>query len=548
MLKGKWMQSAVVVCLLFASGSLRAQPLGPPAVTYSHLEQRHPQAADMLQEVSLVGGELSLQEFREFIQTKFNLFVTLDEKSLEEEQIAVDQRRPMPEMKNITLHCAMYHYLDPLNCAVIEEPHRLVITTRTRMLDVRPLVIFSIQDLVSPEPKFDLQDFQDPIFDRQEAVRLRIETKFKKFVSWQFKNASIREVAAKLRKELDENVILDVERLKDFSIDPDAGLMSSDYQNVPLADVLRWVIDPSNLSYVIDHEAVTITTTTEAIGVRPLRVYAGQGLVFRDVDPNRSEVVALLPQWNGPGLGWLGGVEGDVGGLGVFEASTSTDSVFAIGGVSYRMRSTANPQAKSDKTNESTGGGRIPSVTATEEPGLVQDDAFSMLKEVTELIGGPPHSPWNEGNGGTLAMYYPSLSIVVKQTERAQAEIADHLQQKRALQIQRGTNSAMVALTAKDAVARPDKAVLSLIALLISTTGGPNSPWTESHGGGGSVVYDRARLALTVRQTPEALDEIAGLLVQLRRQRYALFHGAPPPLDGAEPPPRQPTSPPKAGK
>lgn len=548
MLGHHWLRYAVAVCLFTAAASIPAADPNLLAEMPSNLRGRHPQAKALLQEVNLTGGEMSVRDFAKFLKSKFNLIVDLDERSLDEERVELETPLPVPLLKNITLLSAIHFFLDQVNCTFIEEPRRLVITTKTVGILFRPRALFYVQDLISTEPKFELEDLQDPILDHNEAVRLRISSKLQKLVSWQLNEASINDIVAKLRKDLDENVWVDAVKLEEESVKTDVGQFSCDYQDVPLGDILRWLLKSKNLVHFIRHEVIQITTITYGSIDKSLRAYPAQGLVFRDVQPNRSEFIAVTPQWNGPGLGWLGGYGSGYGMLGNQDPIDGIGPAAEVGGRYYRMRLSVAPGATNTKTTAPTDGPGTPSVpkavdpfkpggphplvSATDAHSLIQDNAYSLLDDILEHTGGRPNDMWIygiDGEGGALSMYYPSLSIVVRQTDEAHAQIAQYLQEIRALQAKRGTNPTMVALTAKDVAARPDKAVLALIELLEELTGGnPDSPWTQDAGEGGTVTYDKAHFALTIRQTPRALDEIAGLLVQLRRHRYELFHGSRP--------------------
>lgn len=547
----QWLRSAVAICLLAVSSGLFADDPKSSPMTRSTLFLRHPHAGALLKEVSLTGGEMSLREFARFLQEKSGVNVIFNEQELEEESNELDQDQPVPELKGVTLLTAARLYLDQMNGALIEEPQRLVITTKTAALADRPRVLFWVGDLVSADPKFDPEDLREPVFERQESIQNRYATKLKKLTSWKLNNASIKDLAAKLRTELGENVLIELDRLIEERVDPAAGQISCNYENMPLDNILREVLLKLNLCHVIEHEVLKITTCTVGIAKRTLRVYRAQGLVFRDVHPGRTEFMTGGPQWNEPGIGWLGNYGGGFGGLGPFGSFGNQGHHFSeFGGRYVRFRYPEFPPAPVDKPNGAAEGAKAPDATKSSLPPtadnvdrplpvpvaspFVEDTAYSLLNDILTHTGGRPDDVWeygiDGGLGGALSMYYPSQAIVVKQTANAHAQIASYLQQKRELQAQRGTNPSMVALTAKDAAARPEKASFALITLIKDLAGGPpDGAWsTDSGPSNGTLTYDNAHFALTIRQSPDALDEIAGLLVQLRRERYALMHNARP--------------------
>lgn len=171
--------------------------------------------------------------------------------------------------------------------------------------------------------------------------------------------------------------------------------------------------------------------------------------------------------------------------------------------------------------------GDDPQMPVSDSNPTLGDNASSIMQGVMQQTGGPPDAPWQEadGDGGAMAYFDPSLSFVLRQTEQTHAEITEHFQQMRAMLVKRGLNPNMVPVNPRDTAMRNEQDVYALIQLLQINTGGPpDSPWVEADGDGGSVSYERPAMALSIRQTPQTLDEIAGVLVQLRRNRYGLIH------------------------
>lgn len=496
----------------------------------TELLERHPFAEQLLQEITLPAAEMTLRDFAQFLKTTLGVNIFVDTVKLQEESVDAERLFKLPQLKKLSAMNATKHVLDQFNLTLVEEPRRLVITTKTEGIAARRRVLFPIQDLVAKDPKFDLNDIQDPVFDREQQFLERLEAKLKKLTTIHLRDASLSDLVARLQRELDENILIDTARLEEERVAPDATDITCEYDNAPVGDVLTWLLDTKNLTYSIEHEAILLTTKTAGIAKRPALVYPAHGILFRDARPGRQQP---RPQWGGWGMGGMGGSMG--GGLG-----GAFDLVRGGGGGFGDSNVGPSPmlEAFSSNTDESA-----PAQTGNTEPNQANDvsgmqmtddpfehyggNAGDILMGVQQQTGGPPDSPWMEadGEGGNAAFFYPSLCFAFRQTREAHQEIAEYFRQQRALQTRRGTNPNMVPIASRDALSRNELDVQTLMMLIQNLTGGPpDSPWFDSDGEGGAIAYDRPRMALSVRQTTEALDEVSAMLVRLRRERYFLMH------------------------
>lgn len=511
------------------------------------LLQRHPQAEALFQEIDVPVGEMSLADFAHFLKTRLQTNVTLDRHGLEEENISPDQILKLPSLSRISVHSAIHHVLREINCGYIEEPFRLLITTSDRAnrdLSSRNRLLLPIDDLITERPQIDFEDLQDPLFNIEEGTRQRVEMKLQKLTSLRMQDASLVDVAARFRKLLDENIVIDEAKLKEESVASESMDFSCDYANVPAGELLTWLLDSKNLTYMLDHEALILTTKTEGISMRPIRLYPGAGLIFRDKNPRPNPMpggggwvgggwgMGFGGMMGGMGGGFAGGGGfGGFGGGGGFGGADSSGA--SLPGNPIGVSSDGPPTDSDDETTPAPDG--EDAVTADLDQGaaigLDGVDVYSVIQAIEQQTGGLPDSPWlnADGEGGGVEIFYPGLTFVIRQTPQAHREIANFFKQQRELQARRGHHPQMVLVTAADQLTRGDEDVYDLIRLLQQTTGGaPDSPWLDLDGEGGSITYDRARKALSVRQNLRTLDDICSLLVQLRRERYAVLHGSRP--------------------
>ena len=526
------------------------QLLGNFGTLTTEFLERHPLGDLLLQEIDVPESEMSIVEFADFLKAELGINVSIDQVGLEEESINTSKAMKLAPLKRISVRSAIRHVLKQnwSYLQIVEEPQRILITTRTVCLPRRPLVLIPVNDLLSKNPQFDLNELDDPISARHQAATRRIEAKLQKLVTFDFRESSLEDVVQQLRQELDENVVIDGARLEEESVATDATDISCDYHNVPAGDALRWILDEKNLTFLIDHEALVLTTKTSGF-MDTARVYPANGVLFRSARsvPGQPMKTILRDERGATGMAGFGGFGGGFGGMGGGLGGGMGGALGGMGGGGglgsdigvplIEVFSTGNEELPTDESDQPTppvkrpefpvngnfDGWRSPIVSS--EP---YDEAVSEIAtSIQYLTGGPPDSPWLEtdGEGGDVKFFYPSLSFVIRQTAWTHLEIAEFFAKRRALQAKQGPNPNMVAVGPADALSRNELDVESLMQLIQTTIGGPpDSPWMDADGEGGAIVYDRPRMALAVRQTPYVLDEIKDLLLNLRRERYALLH------------------------
>ena len=517
----------------------------------AEFRQDHPLAEYMLQEINLPARDMSLVEFARFLTKELGIKVEIDQVKFDEESIDQNERRPIPRLKNLSALNAIRHVLNDVNADVIEEPRRLLITTKTECMVKRQLAYFPIQDLVSKNPQFDVARLQDPLSTRSAAVARRIESKLKKLTSIHFEEACLDDLAERLRQESGENVVIRKYKLEEESTRTDATIISCDYDNVPLGDVLTWLLNRQNLMYTIDHEAITLTTKTDGYyDRRPTGLYSANGLLYRSTRDVPGFPLPRRPrnnwgQWGQLGFGGFGGgfpaMGGMGGGMGLGGGGAAAETgiplieVFSAGNDEPRAVESPPQQPPAPNFDVYTHPNwNAPwnvspwwrrSIPVPSEQ--VDDVAYEMWSDIQDQTGGYPDSPWMEddGDGGDVRFFYPSLAFVIQQTGQTHLEIEQFFRQRRELEARQVPNPNLVPVGPHDALSRNETDVESLVQIIESMTGGsPDSPWYEFDGEGGTISYDRPRMALAIRQTSQALGEVRTLLMQLRRERYALRH------------------------
>ncbi|MDB5391252.1 MAG: hypothetical protein JWM11_6898, partial [Planctomycetaceae bacterium] len=297
---------------------LMAQQALPESIT-----GQNPLGEALLREVDLPGGEMTIEEFAKWLKPRLRTNVFIDKVRLEEETIATDRILVIPPLKRVTLQNALSIVLEPSNLDVVVRPRRITITTRADSRLNNQLRFYPLQNLLDANPKFEMADLYDSQLDRELAVKRRIDEKLRKPVSLKFVDATLNDVANRLRQELGENIVIRNDKLQEETISTDTQDVNLEVDNAQWGDALSWLLVPRNLGYQIRHDALVITTKADATLMKPLRIYPATGLVHRFRNPAN----AGLGNRHFPGMGGgMGGMSGGMGGMG-----------FGMGGMSGGM-------------------------------------------------------------------------------------------------------------------------------------------------------------------------------------------------------------------
>jgi len=323
--------------------------------------RRHPHANSLLQVVDLspLSGERPLEQFAAWLAERTGVNVALDQRALENMGIdgdspvgipwrslhgpaptgvsgdpfadpgvaqpgqplaAADQkgRSPAPAMPAIpgrmSLRSAARHALKSLNLMLMEEPHRLLITTPEEFESRLTTEVYPVADLLNTSRVAPPWLLGNPYLGRDEAARRRIEAKLKRPLSVRYQNKPLADVVAELAAALDEPVLVDQRGLDDVGIGLERPVTAS-YRNVPALQLLPWILEQVDLVYTVRDEALVITSEEEAETERDVRLYSGRCLLAEHpVSPGPRDGA-----WDARGapMGGHSGLGGGTGGFGM---------------------------------------------------------------------------------------------------------------------------------------------------------------------------------------------------------------------------------------
>ncbi|MES2791093.1 MAG: hypothetical protein V4719_15880, partial [Planctomycetota bacterium] len=113
------------------------------------------------------------------------------------------------------------------------------------------------------------------------------------------------------------DIVIDKAKLEEDSIATDATDINLKVSEISLKNALKLLLDQKNLTYIIENEVMKITTKTEGIGKRPLRVYNVGDLVM-PINPLFGMGGSRSGGQTGGGSQFNGGQQGGGGGGGQF--------------------------------------------------------------------------------------------------------------------------------------------------------------------------------------------------------------------------------------
>jgi Ca-activated chloride channel homolog len=232
--------------------------------------RRHPHAQTLLQPTNLMqlGDGCTLDQFAHRLSEITGVPVMLDKRALDflgiEEQTPIGRSRPRPrtspsdpwpvdsrwlQAATISLRSGVRHLLEPLELVMIEEPHRLLITSVDAVVELLVTEFYPVDDLVYTDRLPTLWSLSDPYLDRDERSRRRLDAKLQQPVTADLENIPLQQAVDRLASLLGETIVLDHRwLLADQGITPDRQITTT-WRDIPAREALRWMLDPLRLDW-----------------------------------------------------------------------------------------------------------------------------------------------------------------------------------------------------------------------------------------------------------------------------------------------------------
>ncbi len=404
-----------------------------------------------------------------------------------------------------------------------EEPYRLLITTPEEADNRLTTEIYPVADLMATDRLPERNQLANPYLDRELAAEARIRAKLERPVSLDLRRTPLREAVDRVAKLLDDTVLVDERALGEVGIEADRPVTAAG-RDVPAKELLRWMLRDVGLTYVVEHEALVITTPEEADNHIVPKLHSGRGLLYEYELPVGQFSRAMAGRGMGMGGMWGGG-GGMAGGMGGFGG-------FGMGGGTWGGDGgpgPGSPRPGSPASGLSTGGDAgappdRPEPQPTAPPnqfgpqpagGAAWADSDSMIDMIKSTVR--PTSWDDVGGAGSIALFEPTLNIVINATEDMHEEIDVVLDRLRKLPTYVSGRQGGRPATPQPLLSDTGVDFDSLINMLKSTVL-PTS-WDDV-GGAGSIAPDEPHVALVLSQTQEGHDAVSRLLCLLRRSRY----------------------------
>jgi len=564
-------------------GSL-AQPLAPPEFL-----RTHPHAYRLLQSVQVEPRTTSVAQLAELLAKHTGANVVVDRKALDDSGLAVDRPFEVRAWGKMSLREYVRRALSQQRLVLIEEPHRLLVTTEDAQDASQRLEVHPVGDLLHPGCTADVAELGAPYLDAELAAQTRLREKLQRPVTLDYREAPLGVVLSDLARMFGDNVFVDLKAMEDAGI-TQQDRVSAQWRDVPLGESLRWLLGPLSLEPVLHGQTLVITTREEAADRRLLttRVYSCRGVVYA----LKPELAASGAQWGWGSGGDMGGGFG-LGGFGGFGFSGDVRSLMGPGGGGFfgvpfedaglRQERRA-PSASRDTRTLSSGGEAVelPAAAKTAEApsGATEQAAQEKLEEkpaaAPPAAEGPPEAPllppgyvpsmadlsrwpasfmgpppgpgalidqdslidaivscvaptaWDEvGGPGGLGFFYPTLDLVVRTSDDVHRQIEDLLDQLRKLRPAPATlRDYIPAEKLIDSAQWPSTPDFDTLIEIITRCVSPEK-WDEV-GGPCSIREDPMHEALVISAMPDIHDEVRHLLTLLRRSRYEALRGSRP--------------------
>ncbi len=527
--------------------------------------------------------EMTVQNFIDWFEGISGIPVIVDKRTLLEEGVALDQPVSLRGIHLMSLDNLLTHVLNPVQLTTVVDDDALLITTASKAADRLDTRLYPVADLLLTAPATDFSQLANPGLDRKLLAKRRLNEKIDRRLSVDFVLTPLQDVVDFLNEKLDGNIVLDRRTLLEENILLDSQITLK-MDKVPARRILKRLCEPLQLETVLENEAVVITTQAKAADKLEIRLHSAVGIVFelpselarkRPANPARMRGFGGFGG-GGMGMGGMGGMMGGMGGGmggggfgfaggGIGGGGTGVAAGMAAPGNASSSSGNAVSQSAADGDVEPISDVSLNVVDKKEiaaEPaeddlddsnfpwnprpfnpslgrgpffvsdGLPRDTGrawdnpeYSSRATISLIESTVQPQSWEAMSGpGTTMFFKHSLVFALRQTQSVHDEIEELLERVRELPNaygdQTGWRPARVPEIGPNDVDHWDT---RLLMMLIESVVQPES-W-EAMSGPGTMSPIRPKLALAIRQTQAAHNEIRDLLTLLRRAKYLVRQG-----------------------
>lgn len=275
----------------------------------------HPQAYRLLRPIPVEPRHVSVRQLARLLAEHTGANVVVDHKALKEKGMAVDREFEVRAWGRMSLREFVRRALHQQGLTLLEEPHRLLLTTQENRSEYSTVLVYPVGDLLHLGCTADAAELGAPYLDAELAAQKRLREKLRRPVTFDYREARLGAVLADLARMIDDNLFVDLKAMEEAGI-TQCDLVSGQWRDVPLGEALKWILRPLGLAVVVHGESLVVTTLEEASSdaLLTVRPHSCRGVLYA-LKPEVAARESMLG-W-GPGWGWgmggnfgLGGVEG----------------------------------------------------------------------------------------------------------------------------------------------------------------------------------------------------------------------------------------------
>ena len=286
--------------------------------------------------------------------------------------------------------------------------------------DGQPLVVDKERALIARKRGDGMELYAKPMT----PVEREIEVKLERPLTIEFKNVSLKDAVEAIRKETGLNITTDDASLSESLINTGSVMVNETMRDLSVRNVLNIVLDKARLKFVVEHNAVRVTTEKRAQGKLITKVFSVMELVTPVPDfalADHQSIHKALAK-NNPTPSWTPTGPGQ---------STYNPS----GGLPNGATLTSG-QLPNQATLDSAGGGSNATNPLASSATLAANGRTNTSEQLKKLITAVvrPYS-WQDGGGtGKIEYYDLGAALVVNQTADVIGEVQQLLESLRRLQ------------------------------------------------------------------------------------------------------------------
>ena len=449
--------------------------------------------------------------------------IQMDQAALDSIGVASDASVNLDLKGPLPIHSLMEIINRPLNLTWLVMGNVPLITSVDESANRLMAIRYPVADLVDPSVPLLSDQLHLPTLDDEQQHLERVQVKLRSRFDIDVNDVPLSKVMDWISEKQNEPIVLNHAAMDAAGVaDPEITLTLKD---APLESVIRQVLKPTGLTYLVKDHVIWITTVDEEANRLELRLHSTRGmnvpapLGLGGVERAPREVLG----GGGFGGGGLGG--GGFGGGGAFGGGGGLGGGAAPGAVPQAEPRSPLFESQPPRADEPSKTSAVKSSEAPaddDEPHIVtpiysHDSISQFLMETTS--GG-----WEVDGSGSGTIASPPLinALLVFQTQFVQQEIEEGMQELRLINQSSRRRSGQPSI--EGSLQRPDKdwAPDQLINCLMQATGGG---WEMDGSGTGSWHFDAKTQSLQIRQTFGVHREIVRFLTLLRRARYRDLYG-----------------------